>query len=160
MNKLHAYPNNNLSQYNFNLGNTTADNHEKIDRIATFSGFTWVNENYNSNFGGQWCFVDSFLIANGAALQRITSAQTSTILATRYCNNGVWGNWNVGVTKSDLASLDATLSIREENGGVLVSFGSKDSKYGIYIGVGPNGVNTNYKLNGEWKKAIIIATQS
>lgn len=152
--------NNNLSQYNFNLGNTTADNHEKIDRIATFSGFTWVNENYNSNFGGQWCFVDSFLIANGAALQRITSAQTSTILATRYCNNGVWGNWNVGVTKSDLASLDATLSIREENGGVLVSFGSKDSKYGIYIGVGPNGVNTNYKLNGEWKKAIIIATQS
>lgn len=152
--------NNNLSQYNFNLGNTTADSHEKIDRIATFSGFTWVNKNYNSNFGGQWCFVDSFLVSTGAALQRITSAQTSTILATRFCNNGVWGNWDVGVTKSDLTGLNATLSIREENGGVIVSFGSKDSKYGIYIGVGPNGVNANYKINGEWKKAIIIATKS
>lgn len=68
--------------------------------------------------------------------------------------------WNVYATKSDLTGLDATLSIREENGGVIVSFGSKDSKYGIYIGVGPNGVNANYKINGEWKKAIIIATKS
>ena len=75
-------------------------------------------------------------------------------------NNGIWNAGQVSASKSDLTGLDATLSIREENGGVIVSFGSKDSKYGIYIGVGPNGVNTNYKLNGEWKKAIIIATKS
>ena len=62
--------------------------------------------------------------------------------------------------KSDLTGIDAALSIREENGGVIASFSSKDSKYGIYIGVGPNGVNANYKINGEWKKAIIIATKS
>lgn len=74
--------------------------------------------------------------------------------------NSTWTGWSELASKSDLTGIDAALSIREENGGVIVSFSSKDSKYGIYIGVGPNGVNVNYKLNGEWKKAIIIATQS
>lgn len=73
--------------------------------------------------------------------------------------NSTW-TWDSYALKSDLTGLDAALSIREENGGVIVSFSSKDSKYGIYIGVGPNGVNANYKINGEWKKAIIIATKS
>ena len=77
-----------------------------------------------------------------------------------YRNNGMWSTGQASASKTDLTGLDATLSIREENGGVIVSFGSKDSKYGIYIGVGPNGVNANYKINGEWKKAIIIATKS
>lgn len=102
--------NNNLSKYNFNLGDTTADNHEKIDRIATFSGFTWINKNYNSKFGGQWCFVDSFLITEVAAMQRITSAQTSTILATRYCEKNVWGDWDIGVTKSDFICGESIIS--------------------------------------------------
>lgn len=94
---------NNLSKYNFNLGDTTANNHKNIDRIATFSGGTWINKDYNADFGGQWCFVDSFLIdGNGAAIQRIMSAQTNTVLATRYCEKNVWGDWNIGVTKSDL----------------------------------------------------------
>ena len=97
--------NNNLSKYNFNLGDTTANNHKNIDRIATFSGGTWINKDYNADFGGQWCFVDSFLIdGNGAAIQRIMSAQTNTVLATRYCEKNVWGGWNIGVTKSDLNS--------------------------------------------------------
>lgn len=77
-----------------------------------------------------------------------------------YVSEGTDYGWSEYAQKSDLTGLDATLSIREENGGVIVSFGSKDSKYGIYIGVGPNGVNANYKINGEWKKAIIIATKS
>lgn len=96
--------NNNLSKYNFNLGDTTANNHKNIDRIATFSGGTWINKNYNADFGGQWCFVDSFLIDDNGpyAIQRIMSAQTNTVLATRYCEKNVWGDWNIGVTKSDL----------------------------------------------------------
>lgn len=77
-----------------------------------------------------------------------------------YVSEGTDYGWSEYAQKSDLTGLDAALSIREENGGVIVSFGSKDSKYGIYIGVGPNGVNANYKINGEWKKAIIIATKS
>lgn len=103
------YANNNLSKYNLNLGDTTAANHANIDRIASFSGFTWVNSDYNSDFGDQWCFVDSFLVDKDGkyAAQRITSAQTSTILATRYCTKGTWGNWDVGVTKSDLDPLFA-----------------------------------------------------
>lgn len=104
-------PNNNLSKYNFNLGDTTANKHENIDRITTFSGLTWVNKNYNSDFGGQWCFVDSFKIDdNKYAMQRITSAQTNTVLATRYCNNGVWSNWDVGVTKSDFRCGESIIS--------------------------------------------------
>ena len=100
--------NNNLSKYNFNLGDTTANNHKNIDRIATFSGGTWINKDYNADFGGQWCFVDSFLIdGNGAAIQRIMSAQTNTVLATRYCEKNVWGDWNIGVTKSDLVTRTA-----------------------------------------------------
>ena len=100
-----------MSNYNFNLGDTTIDNHEMIDRIATFSGGTWINKNYNANFGGQWCFIDSFKINDsGYAIQRITAANGKTILATRYCNNGVWGDWDIGVTKSDLENriLDRT----------------------------------------------------
>ena len=132
-----------MSQYNFNLGNTTADNHEKIDRIATFSGFTWVNENYNSNFGGQWCFVDSFLIANGAALQRITSAQTSTILATRYCNNGVWGNWNVGVTKSDFICGESIISAN--TGATKVTFPQAFNNIPVVVAVA-KGISKNVML--------------
>lgn len=79
---------------------------------------------------------------------------------TAYRTSGVWNKCFATATKSDLTGIDVALSIREENGGVIASFSSKDSKYGIYIGVGPNGVNANYKLNGEWKKAIIIATKS
>lgn len=117
-----------MSQYSFNLGDTTADNHKKIDRIATFSGFTWVNKNYNSKFGGQWCFVDSFLIAEGAAMQRITSAQTSTILATRYGEKSVWGDWDTGVAKSDLDLKLNNTSIFVGNGG---DFGQAIKKAGI-----------------------------
>ena len=93
---------NNLSKYNFNLGNTTANNHKNIDRIATFSGGTWVSKDYNADFGGQWCLVDSFLINDNGAMQRIMSTQTNTVLATRYCEKNVWGDWDIGVTKSDL----------------------------------------------------------
>lgn len=94
--------NKNLSKYNFNLGNTTANNHKNIDRIATFSGGTWVSKDYNADFGGQWCLVDSFLINDNGAMQRIMSTQTNTVLATRYCEKNVWGDWDIGVTKSDL----------------------------------------------------------
>lgn len=97
--------NNNLSKYNFNLGNTTANNHKNIDRIATFSGGTWVSKDYNADFGGQWCLVDSFLINDNGAMQRIISTQTNTVLATRYCEKNVWGDWDIGVTKSDLTAL-------------------------------------------------------
>ena len=97
--------NNNLSKYNFNLGNTTANNHKNIDRIATFSGGTWVSKDYNADFGGQWCLVDSFLINDNGAMQRIMSTQTNTVLATRYCEKNVWGDWDIGVTKSDLTAL-------------------------------------------------------
>lgn len=91
-----------MSKYNFNLGNTTANNHKNIDRIATFSGGTWVSKDYNADFGGQWCLVDSFLINDNGAMQRIMSTQTNTVLATRYCEKNVWGDWDIGVTKSDL----------------------------------------------------------
>ena len=99
--------NNNLSKYNFNLGNTTANNHKNIDRIATFSGGTWVSKDYNADFGGQWCLVDSFLINDNGAMQRIMSTQTNTVLATRYCEKNVWGDWDIGVTKSDLVTRTA-----------------------------------------------------
>lgn len=112
--------NNNLSKYNFNLGDTTANNHKNIDRIATFSGGTWINKNYNADFGGQWCFVDSFLIDDNGpyAIQRIMSAQTNTVLATRYCEKNVWGDWNIGVTKSDLPKYDIktfTVNVTTQN---------------------------------------------
>lgn len=93
-----------MSKYNFNLGNTTANNHKNIDRIATFSGGTWVSKDYNADFGGQWCLVDSFLINDNGAMQRIMSTQTNTVLATRYCEKNVWGDWDIGVTKSDLVA--------------------------------------------------------
>ena len=99
--------NNNLSKYNFNLGNTTANNHKNIDRIATFSGGTWVSKDYNADFGGQWCLVDSFLINDNGAMQRIMSTQTNTVLKTRYCEKNVWGDWDIGVTKSDLVTRTA-----------------------------------------------------
>lgn len=103
--------------------------------------------------------VQAFDNSTGWTFQRATRSSDKAIF-TRIQDNGMWSDWEALAKKSDLTGLDATLSIREENGGVIASFGSKDSKHGIYIGVGPNGVNANYKLNGEWKKAFIIATKS
>lgn len=100
--------NNNLSKKLFvNIGDTSNANHSKIDRIADFYGITWVNPNYNSTFGGQWCFIDSTIVDNSGpyAMQRIMSCENAAILATRYCTKGTWGAWNVGVTKSDLTAL-------------------------------------------------------
>lgn len=118
--------NNNLSKYNFNLGDTTANNHKNIDRIATFSGGTWINKNYNADFGGQWCFVDSFLIDDNGpyAIQRIMSAQTNTVLATRYCEKNVWGDWNIGVTKSDLSDKAKKLSANFTSGNTVLDVSS------------------------------------
>lgn len=97
--------NNNLSKKLFvKIGDTSNGNHSQIDQIADFYGITWVNSNYNSTFGGQWCFIDSTIIDNSGpyAIQRIMSCENAAILATRYCTKGTWGAWNVGVTKSDL----------------------------------------------------------
>ena len=99
--------NNNLSKKLFvKIGDTSNGNHSQIDQIADFYGITWVNSNYNSTFGGQWCFVDSTIIDNSGpyAMQRIMSCENAAILATRYCTKGTWGAWNVGVTKSDLSN--------------------------------------------------------
>ena len=86
------------------IGDTSNGNHSQIDQIADFYGITWVNSNYNSTFGGQWCFIDSTIIDNSGpyAMQRIMSCENAAVLATRYCTKGTWGAWNVGVTKSDL----------------------------------------------------------
>lgn len=114
-----------MSKYNFNLGDTTANNHKNIDRIATFSGGAWISKDYNADFGGQWCFVDSFLIdGNGAAMQRIMSAQTNTVLATRYCEKNVWGGWNIGVTKSDLSDRAKKLSANFTSGNTALDVSS------------------------------------
>lgn len=118
-----------MNKYNFNLGDTTATDHKNIDRIATFSGGAWISKDYNADFGGQWCFVDSFLIdGNGAAMQRIMSAQTNTVLATRYCEKNAWGDWNIGVTKSDLDLKLNNTSIFVGNG---EDFGQAIKKAGI-----------------------------
>lgn len=113
------------------------------------AGFTYGQEGFALVFGSVsgWHTVISWL-------------KGGRNMWAHYVSEGTDYGWSEYAQKSDLTGLDATLSIREENGGVIVSFGSKDSKYGIYIGVGPNGVNANYKINGEWKKAIIIATKS
>lgn len=130
-----------MSKYNFNLGDTTANNHKNIDRIATFSGGTWVNKNYNADFGGQWCFVDSFLINDNGpyAMQRIMSAQTNTVLATRYCEKNVWGGWNIGVTKSDLigrsiyvAKNSGTQNFNIGNNGSFLLIPYTSTTFGIY----------------------------
>ena len=115
-----------MSKYNFNLGDTTANNHKNIDRIATFSGGTWINKNYNADFGGQWCFVDSFLIDDNGpyTIQRIMSAQTNTVLATRYCEKNVWGDWNIGVKKSDLSDRAKKLSANFTPGNTVLDVSS------------------------------------
>ncbi len=97
--------NNNLSKKLFvKIGDTSNGNHSQIDQIADFYGITWVNSNYNSTFGGQWCFIDSTIIDNSGpyAMQRIMSCENAAVLATRYCTKGTWGAWNVGVTKSEI----------------------------------------------------------
>lgn len=97
--------NNNLSKKLFvKIGDTSNGNHSQIDQIADFYGITWVNYNYNSTFGGQWCFIDSTIIDNSGpyAMQRIMSCENAAVLATRYCTKGTWGAWNVGVTKSEI----------------------------------------------------------
>lgn len=100
--------NNNLSKKLFvKISDTSNGNHSKIDQIADFYGITWVNSNYNSTFGGQWCFIDSTIVDNSGpyAMQRVMSCENAAILATRYCTKGTWGAWNVGVTKSDLNTV-------------------------------------------------------
>ena len=97
--------NNNLSKKLFvKIGDTSNGNHSQIDQIADFYGITWVNSNYNSTFGGQWCFIDSTIVDNSGpyAMQRIMSCENAAVLATRYCTKGTWGAWNVGVTKSEI----------------------------------------------------------
>lgn len=105
----------------------------------------------------KWCLINAFVSDKSASI--FVMAGDAMALSIYRNGDGVYSYYPIA-TKSDLTGIDAALSIREENGGVIVSFSSKDSKNGIYIGVGPNGVNANYKLNGEWKKAIIIATKS
>lgn len=156
MNKLHAYPNNNLSKAIISS-----------DLFADYSSPTFVRWNYktaNTPYkAGLTYGQEGFALVFGSVSgwhTVISWLKGGRNMWAHYVSEGTDYGWSEYAQKSDLTGLDATLSIREENGGVIVSFGSKDSKYGIYIGVGPNGVNANYKINGEWKKAIIIATKS
>lgn len=119
--------NNNLSKKLFvKIGDTSNGNHSQIDQIADFYGITWVNSNYNSTFGGQWCFVDSTIIDNSGpyAMQRIMSCENAAILATRYCTKGTWGAWNVGVTKSDLSDRAKKLSANFTPGNTVLDVSS------------------------------------
>ena len=63
-------------------------------------------------------------------------------------------------TKLDLEDLGATINIREENGGVLATIGSKDNTYGLYISADPSGVTVNYKTNSQWATPIHLAAKS
>lgn len=89
------------------ISDTSNANHSEIDRIADFYGITWVNSNYNSSFGGQWCFIDSTIVDTSGpyAMQKITPVENKAMIATRYCTKGTWGAWNIGVTKSDLNTV-------------------------------------------------------
>lgn len=117
--------NNNLSKKLFvKIGDTSNGNHSQIDQIADFYGITWVNSNYNSTFGGQWCFIDSTIIDNSGpyAMQRIMSCENAAVLATRYCEKNVWGDWNIGVTKSDLSDRAKKLSANFISGNTVLDF--------------------------------------
>lgn len=115
-----------------------------------------INDLFSIPAYSRFAFINTGDSTDGALL----AIDSNGTVYSAYRSDSVWGAGQISASKSDLTGIDAALSIREENGGVIVSFSSKDSKNGIYIGVGPNGVNANYKLNGEWKKAIIIATKS
>lgn len=141
--------NNNLSKKLFvNIGDTSNANHSKIDRIADFYGLTWVNYEYNSTFGGQWCFIDSTIIDNSGpyAMQRIMSCENAAVLATRYCTKGTWGAWNVGVTKSDLNNVSnklmldgmKTLSVKWTNSDTLEFYVDNTRVFGILAKWGGN----------------------
>ena len=79
-----------------NIGDTTADNHAKIDRNIDFEAISWINSNYDKTFGNQWCFVKSIRIDQaGYAFQFIISCQLKTTVASRYCDKGTWGKWSI-----------------------------------------------------------------
>ena len=62
--------------------------------MKTFRAITWVEYNYSNAFGGEWCLVESVVVdQNGYAMQKITSCQSKTVIATRYCNKGIWDKW-------------------------------------------------------------------
>ena len=130
------------------IGDTTNANHSEIDRIADFHGITWVDFNYNSSFGGQWCFIDSIIVDNSGpyAMQRVMSCENAAILATRYCTKGTWGAWNVGVTKSDLNNVSnklmldgmKTLSVKWTNSDTLEFYVDNTRVFGILAKWGGN----------------------
>ena len=129
--------NSNLSKKLFvNIGDTSANKHSKIDQIADFYGATWVKNDYNSTFGGGWCFIDSTVVDpyGPYAVQRIMSCENAAILATRYCTKGTWGAWNVGVTKSDLAWNP--VSISELNTNAEIPDGGLNNGGNIYVSCG------------------------
>ena len=79
-----------------NIGDTTADNHAKIDRDIDFEAISWINSDYDKTFGNQWCFVKSMRIDQaGYAFQFIISCQLKTTVASRYCDKGTWGKWSI-----------------------------------------------------------------
>lgn len=79
-----------------NIGDTTADNHAKIDRNIDFEAMSWINSNYDKTFGNQWCFIKSIRIDQaGYAFQFIISCQLKTTVASRYCDKGTWGKWSI-----------------------------------------------------------------
>ena len=79
-----------------NIGDTTADNHAKIDRNIDFEAMSWINSNYDKTFGNQWCFIKSIRIDQaGYAFQFIFSCQLKTTVASRYCDKGTWGKWSI-----------------------------------------------------------------
>ena len=79
-----------------NIGDTTVDNHAKIDRNIDFEAISWINPNYDKTFGNQWCFVKSIRIDQaGYAFQFIISCQLKTAVASRYCDKGTWGKWSI-----------------------------------------------------------------
>ena len=119
--------NNNLSKKLFvKICDTSNGNHSQIDQIADFYGITWVNSNYNSTFGGQWCFIDSTIIDNSGpyAMQRVMSCENAAVFATRYCTKGTWGAWNVGVTNSDLSDRAKKLSANFTPGNTVLDVSS------------------------------------
>lgn len=78
-----------------NIGNTTANNHAKLDRNFDFEAISWVSRDYNEVFGNQWCFIKSLKIEEKYGFQFLVSCQTKTTVATRYYEEGVWRKWSV-----------------------------------------------------------------
>lgn len=103
-----------------NIGNVNDAAFDALTAPGIYYG--WIIMSSSCPAHGQWAYIFVSSPATGYCSQAVLSAQTSSVIASRYMDNGTWGQWNSDTTPV-IGTLTSSVATIQTNDSYLIKVG-------------------------------------